>query len=116
VWCADFHYDGDIYRGEWDLHQLGEVGLVPGGGRAAKPRGMFARWSRLHRLSPPTRASVPHVDVWQPRIGPNRLKSWPTGRSLGLLGLGSGPIGPRVKYTPVVMIILTFGQLHFVIP
>jgi hypothetical protein len=27
------------YRGEWDLHQLGELGLVPGGGRAAKPRG-----------------------------------------------------------------------------
>jgi hypothetical protein len=35
---------------------------------------------------------------------------------LGPLGLGSGPLGPRVKYTPVVMMILTFGQLHFVIP
>jgi hypothetical protein len=30
--------------------------------------------------------------------------------------LGSGPLGPHVKYTPVVMMILTFGQLHFVIP
>jgi hypothetical protein len=38
------------------------------------------------------------------------------GRPLGPLGLGSGPLGPRVKYTPVVMMILTFGQLHFVIP
>jgi hypothetical protein len=28
----------------------------------------------------------------------------------------SGPLGPRVKYTPVVMMILTFDQLHFVIP
>jgi hypothetical protein len=38
------------------------------------------------------------------------------GRPLGPLSLGSGPLGPRVKYTPVVMMILTFGQLHFVIP
>jgi hypothetical protein len=38
------------------------------------------------------------------------------GRPLGPLGLGSGPLGPHVKYTPVVMMILTFGQLHFVIP
>jgi hypothetical protein len=37
-------------------------------------------------------------------------------RLLSPLGLGSGPLGPRVKYTPVVMMILTFGQLHFVIP
>jgi hypothetical protein len=22
-----------IYRAEWDIHRLGEVGLVPGGGR-----------------------------------------------------------------------------------
>jgi hypothetical protein len=36
-------------------------------------------------------------------------------RPLGPIGMGSGPLGPRVKYTPVVMIILTFGQLHFVI-
>jgi hypothetical protein len=33
---------------------------------------------------------------------------------MGPLGLGFGPLGPRVKYTPVVMLILTFGQLHFV--
>jgi hypothetical protein len=30
--------------------------------------------------------------------------------------MGFGPLGPRVKYTPVVMLILTFGQLYFVIP
>jgi hypothetical protein len=35
---------------------------------------------------------------------------------LGPLGLGFGPLGPHVKYTPVVMMILTFGRLHFVIP
>jgi hypothetical protein len=29
--------------------------------------------------------------------------------------LGSGRLGPRVNYAPVVMIILTFGLLHFVI-
>jgi hypothetical protein len=72
---------------------------------------------------PPTRASPPHVDAWEPRLGPNRLKPRPTcqgfgpaGRPLGPLGMGSSPLGPHVKYTPVVMMILTFGQLHFVIP
>jgi hypothetical protein len=38
------------------------------------------------------------------------------GRPLGPLSLGFGPLGPRDKYTPVVMMILTLGQLHFVIP
>jgi hypothetical protein len=33
VWCVDFHCEGGIHRYEWDLHRLGEVGLVPGGGR-----------------------------------------------------------------------------------
>jgi hypothetical protein len=37
--CIDFQCEGGIYRGEWDLHRLGEVSLVPGGGHAAKPRG-----------------------------------------------------------------------------
>jgi hypothetical protein len=37
-------------------------------------------------------------------------------RPLGPLDLGFGPLSPCVKYTPVVMMILTFGQLHFVIP
>jgi hypothetical protein len=64
---------------------------------------------------PPTQPSLSRVDGWQPRLGLNRLKTlagWP----LGPLSLGSGPLGPRVKYTPVVMMILTFCQLHFVIP
>jgi hypothetical protein len=38
------------------------------------------------------------------------------GRPMGPLDLGSGPLGPHVQYTPVVMMILTFGQLYFVIP
>jgi hypothetical protein len=37
------------------------------------------------------------------------------GQPLGPLGLGFVPLDPRVKYNPVVMLILTFGQLHFVI-
>jgi hypothetical protein len=36
--------------GEWDLHRVGEVGLAPGGGWVAKPRGQLAGWSILHRL------------------------------------------------------------------
>jgi hypothetical protein len=30
--------------------------------------------------------------------------------------LGFDPLGPCVKYTPVVMMILIFGQVYFVIP
>jgi hypothetical protein len=45
----------------------------------------------------------------------DRPSSWAGGWPLGPLGLGFGPLGPRVKYTPVVMLILAFGQLHFVI-
>jgi hypothetical protein len=50
VVCVDFHHEGGIYRGEWDLHQLREVGLAPGGDWAAKPPGRSAEWSGLHRL------------------------------------------------------------------
>jgi hypothetical protein len=105
----------DIYKGEWDLQRLGEVSLVPGGGRAAKPRGWLVGWSGLHWLSPLSRASPPRVDAWQLMVGSNRPKPYAVGGPLGQLGLGSGPLVPRVKYTPVVMMILTFGQLHFVI-
>jgi hypothetical protein len=38
------------------------------------------------------------------------------GQPLGPFDLEFGPLGPYVKYTPVVMMILTFGQLYFVIP
>jgi hypothetical protein len=114
---------GGIYRGEWDLHRLGEVSLVPGGGQAAKPHGQPTVWSGLHRLSPSTRPSPPRVDAWQPRLGLNYLIPWPAGqgvgpahRTLDPLNLGSSPLGPRVQYTPVVMLILTFGHLYFVIP
>jgi hypothetical protein len=89
-------------------------------------RGRFgARWWPAGWVEhpPPTWASPPHVDTWQPRRRSNRLKPWPAGQGVGPvgrpldpLGLGSGPLGPHVKYTPVVMMILTFGQLHFVIP
>jgi hypothetical protein len=82
---------------------------------AGQPRCM-AGWISLHQLSPLTRASPPRVDARQPRLGLNCLKPWPGGRPLGSLGLGSGSLGPHVKYTPVVMMILTFGQLYFVIP
>jgi hypothetical protein len=53
----------------------------------------------------------------------NQLKIWPAGQGAGPVGqpmgpfsLEFGPLGARVKYTPVVMMILTFGQLLFVIP
>jgi hypothetical protein len=95
-------------------------------------RGRFgARWwltgqatwpaGRVER-PPPTRASPHCVDTWQPRLGLNHLKPWPASQGDGpadqplcSLSLGSSPLGPRVKYTTMVIMILTFGQLHFVI-
>jgi hypothetical protein len=109
VWCINFYYERGIYRGEWDIHRLGEVGLVLGGAWAAKPRGRPTGWRGLHRLSPLTRASPSRVDAWQPRLESNRLIPGPIRRPLGPLDLGSSPLGPGVKYTPVVMMILTFG-------
>jgi hypothetical protein len=57
----------------------------------------------------------------QSSAGPSQLKPWPAGQGVGPasrhqfpLGLGFGPLGPQVKYTLVVVLILTFGQLHFV--
>jgi hypothetical protein len=35
---------------------------------------------------------------------------------LGPFVLGFGPLSPCVKYTLLVLMILTFGQLYFVIP
>jgi hypothetical protein len=115
VWYLDFHREGVIYKGEWDLHRLGEVSLAPGGDRPTKPCGRSA--SRVER-PPPTlstdlgfSSSCRHVSTKARAEMPQTL----AGRPLCPLSQSTGPLGPRVKYTPVVMIILTFGQLHFVI-
>jgi hypothetical protein len=87
--------------GEWGLHQLGEVGLVAGrpGGAASTDSGFSS--------------SCKHVATKAQAEPPQTLAGQ---LPLGQLGLGSGPLGLRVKYTSVVMMVLTFGQLHFVIP
>jgi hypothetical protein len=106
-----------------ELHRLGEVSLAPSGGRPAIPRGQPDVWSGLHQLSPLPWPSTPRVDMCPRSHGPNRHKTWltshgvwPTDWPLGPFTMGFGPLGPCVKYTPVVMMILTFGQLYFVIP
>jgi hypothetical protein len=82
--------------------QLREVGLAPGGGRAGGAASTNSAFSSSCRhVATRARAELPQTLA---------------GRPLGLLGLGFGPLDPHVKYTPVVMMILTFGQLHFVIP
>jgi hypothetical protein len=94
VWCVDIDHVVGIYRGGWDLHRLGEVGLAPCGGQAAKPRRQPTGWSGLHRLSPPTWPSPPHVDTSQPRPGLNRVN---LGRPTKELGRPSpGPNRPGV--------------------
>jgi hypothetical protein len=51
--CVNFHRQGGIDRVEWDLHQLREVNLVPGGGPVTKPCGWpsgVASTNFLHQL------------------------------------------------------------------
>jgi hypothetical protein len=76
-------------------------------------------WLAGHSSRPPPPSSLGSFLVNQRRYVSTKsltkpaqtLTSWP----LGPLGLGFGSLGPRAKYTPEVMFILTFGQLHFVI-
>jgi hypothetical protein len=110
VWCVNFHHDGGIYRGEWDLHRLGEVGLVLGGGW---PAGQVFIGVNGTSTDSGFSSACRHMATKARAEPPQTLDG---SRPLGPLSLGSGPIGPCVKYTPVVMMILTFGLLHFVIP
>jgi hypothetical protein len=105
--CVDFHREGGIYRGEWDLHRLGEVGLAPGGGP-----GSWVEQPPLTFSTDSGFSSCRHVATKARAEPPQTL----AGRPLGSLGLGSDPLSPFVKYNPVMMMILMFGQLHFVIP
>jgi hypothetical protein len=54
------------------------------------------RWWPVDQVEwrPPTQASPPHVDAWQPWLRLNRLKPWPAGRPLGPHGMGSSPLSP----------------------
>jgi hypothetical protein len=52
--CVDFHHEGSIYRCEWDLHRLGEVSLVPRGGRLAGQ----ATWTAGRVEQPPPTVST----------------------------------------------------------
>jgi hypothetical protein len=90
---------------------------------ADRPSHMSCRVEQSHRLYPLPWPSTPHVDTCPQSRGPNPHKTWPANqgvwpasRPLCPFGLGFGPLGPCVKYTPMVMMILTFGQLYFVIP
>jgi hypothetical protein len=93
VWCVDFHREGGIYKGEWDHHRLGELGLAPGGGRPAKPHSWPTGWSGIHRLgfsscrcmttkarAEPCQTLVGRPRSWDgwPTPGPTRPRVWPT--------------------------------------
>jgi hypothetical protein len=109
VSCVDFHCEGvfigvnetstDLERSVWHQVVAGRPSHVASrsGGAASTDSGLSSLCScvatKAQDKSPQTLADRP----------------------LGRLGLGSGPLGSHVKYIPVVMMILTFGQLHFAI-
>jgi hypothetical protein len=110
VWCVNFTHEGvfiglngtstKLESSFWCHVEAGRPSHVvdqPGG--AASTDSAFS--SACRQVATKARAKPPQT-----------LTGWP----LGPLSLGSGPLGPRVKYTLVVMMILTFSQLHFVIP
>jgi hypothetical protein len=87
VWCFNFHREGGIYRGEWDLHRLGGVSLAPGRGRVAKPRGRLAGGaastdsgfsSSCRHVATKAWAEPPQTLVGRPTPGTTRPGVWPT--------------------------------------
>jgi hypothetical protein len=114
VWCVDFHRKGvfigvngtstDLERSLWHQVVAGRPSRMAGRAGGAASTDFLHRLglsSSCRRLATKARAEAPQTLVDRP---------------LGPLGLGSGPLGPGVKYTHVVMMILIFDQLHFVIP
>jgi hypothetical protein len=72
---------------------------------------------------PPPWPSNPHVDMCPRSRGLNQHRTWPAGqavcpvgRPLRPFGVGFGPLGTCLKYTHVMMMILTFSQLYLIIP
>jgi hypothetical protein len=94
----------DLQRSVWRQVVASQPSHVAGqpGGAASTDSGFS---SSCRRVATNAQAEPPQILAGRPR-------NW----DLDPLRLGSIPLGPRVKYTPMVMIILTFGQLHFVIP
>jgi hypothetical protein len=109
MWCVNIHHEGGIYRGEWDIidldrlvwHQVvvcqpSHVAGWPCGAASTDFSTDSGFSSSCRRMATKARDEPP--------------------QTLGQVGLASGALGPRVKYTHMVMMILTFDQLHFVIP
>jgi hypothetical protein len=106
VWCVNIQHEGvfigvngtstDLGRSVW--HQV--VGGRPSH-LAGRPGGVSSTDSSFsslcRRVVTKALAKPPQTLAGQPQ---------------GPLDLGFGPLGPRVKYTPVVMMILTFVQHH----
>jgi hypothetical protein len=90
VWCVNFHREGGIYRGEWDLHRLGEVGLLTwrgwfgtrwwSGGQATRPAGRVERppqtFSTDLSFSSSRRHMATKAQPEPPQTLPGRPRSW----------------------------------------
>jgi hypothetical protein len=103
-----FSHKGAYIGVEGSLHRLGKVNLEQMDGQ---PTGHFSRFSLPSSLG--SFLVNQHRDVSTKSRA--KLTQTLAGRPLGPIGLGFGPPGRRVKYTTVVMLILTSSQLHFVI-
>jgi hypothetical protein len=122
VCCWGFSRWGGLYRGRRESPPTWQGRFGANGHPAGHPCGRSATPLGLHRLQASDPSLWTDVEMCQPSPGPSQLKPWLAGHGVGLasrplcpLGLGFDPLGPRVKYTLVVMLILTFGQRHFVI-
>jgi hypothetical protein len=113
--CVNFQHEGGIYRGEWDLHQLGEVGLVPGGGLgfgsavcllvvAVPPPHVAGRSTGSASTDLAFSSSCRYVAT-KSQVEPSyslasRPRSWAGRWPLGPLGLGSGPAWSTCQIDP----------------
>jgi hypothetical protein len=108
VCCWVFSCRGRLYRGRGESPPTWQARFGANGWSIGHPRGRPDTPLGLHCLQASDTSLWTNVDMCQPSLEPSQLKPWPAGQPLS-------PLGLCVKYTPVVILILTFDQLHFVI-
>jgi hypothetical protein len=92
---------GGIYRAVGELHRLGEVSFVLGGGRTSKPHGWLARGAASTDSGfSSCRRVATKFQVEPPETLADRPRSWAGRPALGPLCLGSGPTWSMCQIHP----------------